>query len=192
MKTLYYLKDREGNVRYIGATSRSLKMCRNTLKHTKRTSPIKEWLNAIDYIPEIEAVQAFSENEADEAVKTEIRARLAEGWPLLNTPYKVRTEQERAEHEKRWDQINNSRRKAVKRQAFVENVRREVLFLMFDGICYLCDSPIDPNSDWHIDHIQPLSRGGKHSYDNTAPTHFDCNVLKADLTLQELSERKMF
>lgn len=53
------------------------------------------------------------------------------------------------------------------------------------GICYLCNKPVDTN-DYHItdsnafvvgknyptiDHVLPISKGGKHSWDNVTLSH---------------------
>lgn len=34
-----------------------------------------------------------------------------------------------------------------------------------------------------IDHIQPLSKGGRHSYINTQLAHLHCNLVKKDRVL---------
>ena len=61
-----------------------------------------------------------------------------------------------------------------------------------EGICKLCNAPVDWN-DYEIsktgaritgarypsiDHIYPISRGGRHSWDNVQLAHFLCNSLK--------------
>lgn len=62
------------------------------------------------------------------------------------------------------------------------------------GICYLCNKPVDTN-DYHItakgavavgnnypsiDHILPISKGGKHSWDNVGLAHLICNSHKSN------------
>jgi 5-methylcytosine-specific restriction endonuclease McrA len=60
------------------------------------------------------------------------------------------------------------------------------LFNMYDWICHLCRSAIDPrHRKPHplcatIDHIIPLSRGGTHTWTNCAPAHAYCNFQKGD------------
>jgi hypothetical protein len=55
----------------------------------------------------------------------------------------------------------------------------------YGNICYLCGDEIDVSIDDHhdpmylnIDHIVPISRGGRHTWDNVAPTHKRCNESK--------------
>lgn len=69
-------------------------------------------------------------------------------------------------------------RRARLRDAFVEPVDRSRLFEIHHGLCGICGDPIDPESSWHVDHVIPLSRGGKHSYANTQPSHPSCNLAK--------------
>lgn len=62
------------------------------------------------------------------------------------------------------------------------------------GICYLCNKPVDIN-DYHItakgavavgnnypsiDHVLPISKGGKHSWDNVGLAHLICNSHKSN------------
>ena len=77
-----------------------------------------------------------------------------------------------------------ARRRARERAAFVEDVDRTVVFERDDWTCRICDEPLardavhpDPLSPT-VDHVVPLSRGGKHSYANVQSAHFLCNVLK--------------
>jgi 5-methylcytosine-specific restriction endonuclease McrA len=44
------------------------------------------------------------------------------------------------------------------------------------GMCHLCLRPVE--GGWHLDHVIPLSRGGKHSYANCAVSHPRCNWIK--------------
>jgi 5-methylcytosine-specific restriction endonuclease McrA len=40
-----------------------------------------------------------------------------------------------------------------------------------------------------IDHVQPLAKGGSHTYDNLRVACAVCNCRKSDLTLDEFSRR---
>lgn len=56
-----------------------------------------------------------------------------------------------------------------------------------DGwICQLCNEPVDDTLPWphpmskSLDHKQPLTRGGLHSYDNVQLSHLRCNIQKSN------------
>jgi len=70
-----------------------------------------------------------------------------------------------------------ARRRARKLAAFVEDVDRSVVFERDAGVCGICNLPVNLD-DWHLDHIQPLSKGGEHSYANTQVSHPTCNMRK--------------
>lgn len=72
---------------------------------------------------------------------------------------------------------NAARYRARKRQALVEKVDREVVWERDEGICGLCGLPVE-RSDWHLDHVVPLARGGEHSYANVQVAHPICNQRK--------------
>jgi 5-methylcytosine-specific restriction endonuclease McrA len=58
--------------------------------------------------------------------------------------------------------------------------------LTMKGICQICGEPVEYNRGSQdrmaatIDHIVPLSKGGKHQYDNCQLAHRICNSLKRD------------
>lgn len=60
------------------------------------------------------------------------------------------------------------------------------LFEAHGWVCCICNKPINrrlrcPN--WYaatIEHIIPISKGGTHTWDNTAPAHLICNLRKDD------------
>lgn len=76
------------------------------------------------------------------------------------------------------------KRKALKQKAFVEVVEIEVVFARDNGICWLCGEDVNPLLKWPnhgyatLDHVIPLSKGGKHSYDNIKLAHMSCNCKK--------------
>ena len=89
--------------------------------------------------------------------------------------------------------------KEIKRRAKVRNamVDKDItvlgLFKRDAGICYLCGKPCRLDDyvmqngqkqcgDWYpsIDHVVPLSKGGKHSWDNVRLAHRICNSIKRD------------
>lgn len=88
---------------------------------------------------------------------------------------------------------SNARRAKV-RGALVDNdITIEGVYQAGRGVCYLCGKPCDWEDKQErdgtiicgdkypsIDHIVPLSRGGKHSWDNVALACRRCNYLKSD------------
>lgn len=78
-----------------------------------------------------------------------------------------------------------AKRRSQKLGAFVETVNRKVVFENYHGICYMCSVILDPN-EWHLEHIIPLSRGGEHSYENTAASCKPCNQRKSNKILEEM------
>lgn len=54
------------------------------------------------------------------------------------------------------------------------------------GNCYLCDTPL--TSEYHIDHILPIIRGGKHEAANIGFLCPTCNEHKGDRTVAEYLE----
>lgn len=57
----------------------------------------------------------------------------------------------------------------------------------YETICYLSGEKINLNEDtYHFDHIIPSSRGGDNSLNNLGITHEIVNVMKNDLTPEEL------
>lgn len=63
-----------------------------------------------------------------------------------------------------------------------------------DKTCILCGQPIDldakaphPNSRT-LEHLMPISRGGRHDMDNIDFAHYSCNASKRDKTLEEYRE----
>jgi 5-methylcytosine-specific restriction endonuclease McrA len=76
----------------------------------------------------------------------------------------------------------NSRRQNAVRKArkltapVIEAIDRAIVYERDKGICGICRKPVD--SDWHLDHIIPLSRSGEHSYANVQVSHSRCNLSK--------------
>lgn len=66
--------------------------------------------------------------------------------------------------------------KAHKECSFID---RRLVFLAHSGRCGICLKPIRARK-WHLDHIMPLSRGGKHCYLNVQPSHVRCNLRKGN------------
>lgn len=69
------------------------------------------------------------------------------------------------------------RRRARMKAAFVEDVSLEQVYIEENGICGLCGGDVD-RSNWSLDHIMPIARGGKHKRSNTQLAHRLCNAKK--------------
>jgi 5-methylcytosine-specific restriction endonuclease McrA len=77
-------------------------------------------------------------------------------------------------------------RRAREKKAFVERVSPKKVFDSNGWICQICFEPVDPDSQdvntrATLDHVIPLAKGGKHSYENTQLAHGLCNSTKRDL-----------
>ena len=77
-----------------------------------------------------------------------------------------------------------AKRRAVKKGAFVELVIREVVLERDEWTCGICGGEIPKGLKWphplspQIDHITPLSEGGKEEYANVQAAHASCNMQK--------------
>lgn len=71
----------------------------------------------------------------------------------------------------------NHRRRARLRRAFVAPVDRQQIWKRDAGLCGICGGPAEP-TEWHLDHIVPLSRGGSHEPRNVQVSHPTCNLRK--------------
>ena len=73
----------------------------------------------------------------------------------------------------------DANRRARERAAFVEQVDRAVIYERDGGVCGICSKRVS-REDASVDHIVPLSKGGKHSYLNTRLAHIKCNVQRGN------------
>lgn len=62
--------------------------------------------------------------------------------------------------------------------------RRDII-LRDHRTCYLCHRTNLTDQDIHIDHDQPLSRGGTHTLDNVHVACSSCNLAKGSMTSSE-------
>ena len=79
------------------------------------------------------------------------------------------------------------------------DISLKVLYKRDEGICYICGNKCDYN-DYKkdgsnftsgptypsVDHLIPLSRGGKHAWYNVRLAHHRCNSLKSDLMIDDV------
>jgi 5-methylcytosine-specific restriction endonuclease McrA len=65
-----------------------------------------------------------------------------------------------------------------------EDVDFSLVYQAFQGICQGCFGPVDRNIPWpdpmseSLDHIRPISKGGRHNYENVQLMHLRCNMRK--------------
>ena len=84
------------------------------------------------------------------------------------------------------------KRKARKRNAFLEEVDRELVMERDKWTCHLCKGKIKKSAVWPdllfgtLDHVIPLAKGGKHSYANIKAAHLTCNCSKNDKVIGQL------
>lgn len=62
---------------------------------------------------------------------------------------------------------------------FDQNITLVEVFRRDRGICCLCDRWVQP-SKASMDHKEPISWGGTHTWDNVQLTHIKCNLQKGD------------
>lgn len=87
---------------------------------------------------------------------------------------------------------NEYKRKARKKNAFLEEVDRDYVMARDKWTCHLCKEKIPKNAAWPdrlfgtLDHIIPLAKGGKHSYANIKAAHLTCNCSKNDKIIGQI------
>lgn len=96
----------------------------------------------------------------------------------------------RNEVNKRNHKEQKDKRRAVKKNAFVQRVNRKDIYLRDKGKCGICGKRIDLKIKYPhllsltIDHIIPLACGGTHEPKNVQIAHFICNSKKSAGTIQ--------
>ena len=79
------------------------------------------------------------------------------------------------------ERINSAKRRALKLSVDDGTITRDSLKDIWNGKCSICDRKIEyKNKLTHLDHIIPLSKGGKHSIHNVQWTCASCNQHKSD------------
>lgn len=82
----------------------------------------------------------------------------------------------RPELVRRLRRMHEANRRARMLGAWIENVDAETVFEIHGGRCGICGEFIE--GDFHVDHVIPLARGGRHGYINAQPAHPRCNMRK--------------
>ena len=79
-----------------------------------------------------------------------------------------------------------SRRRALERNAFIEDISIVKLFFRDNGRCHICNMKLNlkravpEKRAATIDHVIPLAEGGMHEYKNVKLACFLCNCIKSD------------
>lgn len=76
-------------------------------------------------------------------------------------------------------------RRAKIRQVPFEKIDRKLVYLIDGGICGICGKPLEM-SDFTLDHIIPISKGGGHVYPNVHSAHRICNIRRGTKPLEIL------
>lgn len=72
------------------------------------------------------------------------------------------------------------------RQTTIEYFTRDDVFNRDGWVCHICSESISPDLKYphlmsaSLDHVTPISRGGSHTLENSAASHFLCNIRKSD------------
>jgi len=77
------------------------------------------------------------------------------------------------------------KRYALRKAAYVEDVSPIDLFNDQAGVCYLCLKKFE-FKEMELDHVMPISRGGKHEKSNCKMACAKCNRSKGSRTLEEM------
>ncbi len=75
---------------------------------------------------------------------------------------------------------SRSKRRAIEKKVFVEQIDPHVVFERDKGMCGICKQRVERDSPWEIDHMIPISKGGAHAYANVQLSHQACNRAKRD------------
>lgn len=94
------------------------------------------------------------------------------------------TEECRKRHRAAYMRPITNRRRAVKLRPESDVIVPIEIFIRDGWVCSLCKKPVDPlakpKSPWSasLDHVIPLSKGGKHTRGNVRCAHLRCNMIK--------------
>jgi len=130
------------------------------------------------------------------------QGRSAECKACEKERHKAYLSKKRLRSKKRWEEasvngdltywsIRADRMNSRAKQKFnsIDRVTGEELENLFkeNPDCYYCQSPLISHSECHIDHITPLSRGGRNMIENMVTSCSICNsVIKSDMTPDEM------
>lgn len=124
---------------------------------------------------------------SDPKKKEEKRKRIKGIWEKNKEKYAdVRREYLKTDAGRSMYRKQTQKRYALSKAAFVEDVNPIDLFNDQDGVCYLCNQKFE-FKEMELDHVFPISLGGKHEKSNCKMACRHCNRSKGSKTLEELS-----
>lgn len=153
------------------------------LERRRSNLEVREAYNA--YNREWHASQAENEEYHERKRESTRQWRLANPEASAESYRKWTEENDRSEYNLAWSRANadkraesTRRRKAlIKGASTIESFTKAEIWSRDIGICGICGRPAN-SSNWHLDHIIPLSRGGQHTRDNVQVSHPKCNLSK--------------
>lgn len=108
------------------------------------------------------------------------RITYSASWNQAHPEYFVTYRREhRKEHAR-----NEQKRRALLHGQFIEDVDHHMVYERDQGICGICQAEVTW-TDFSLDHIIPISKGGLHSYANTQTSHLACNIAKGVTILEK-------
>ena len=90
------------------------------------------------------------------------------------------------EAKRKRDLAKAKRRRAAQRRADAEDVDRDLVGERDGWRCGICRRKVDQRRQYphplspSLDHVIPLSQGGRHTYANTRITHLRCNLARSN------------
>lgn len=115
----------------------------------------------------------------------EVKAHLADYHATYRSTHKearISYRKKNPEKIKGWKARRRARKLKANIETFNEKEWFQLQFLYQDGRCFYCKEIL---TTWHIDHMSPLFRGGRHSKDNLCLSCPTCNRRKHTKTTQE-------
>lgn len=77
-----------------------------------------------------------------------------------------------------------------KQRKTISRMVRMAVWEKTDGHCIYCGERMNPFSRFHVDHLDPVARGGDDDLENLVPACATCNVQKHALSLEQFRQRR--
>lgn len=118
--------------------------------------------------------------------KIETKRQYASEWRKRN---KDKVAKQTKRYRKKYPEKTKARNrlKQIKRDYQIKGVAIPASQVIdrYGDTCYLCGAKV-LQGNIHLDHVKPLSRGGKHEIENLRVTHSWCNESKGNKLLKEI------